>query len=144
MATERVARLTSHRASLGWLALVALLSLPAVWRLVTTPFFASDDGLFHLYRVAALDEALRQGVLYPRLFPSFAFGYGQAVLSYYGPLTYYVAEWLHLLGASVPYALKWTFALGYALSGYAAFVLARQFASPLPALVGAVAYMYFP
>ncbi len=130
--------------SAWWLVVVSVLSLPAVWPLLTVPFFASDDGLFHLYRLAALDDALRQGVLYPRLFPSFAFGYGQAVFSYYGPLSYYLAELIHLLSAAFPDSIKWTFALGYVGAGWAAFALARQFVPPLPALLGAVAYMYFP
>jgi hypothetical protein len=127
-----------------WLAALCLLSLPAAWPLAQIPFFASDDGLFHLYRLAALDDALRHGVFYPRLFPSFGYGYGQAVLAYYGPLAYYAAEVPHLLGASFPDALKWAFALGYLLSGLALFMLARQYVAPLPALLGAAIYMYFP
>jgi hypothetical protein len=123
---------------------LCLLGIPAAWPLSQLPFFTSDDGLFHLYRLAALDEAFRQGVLYPRLFPSFAYGYGQAVLAYYGPLAYYAAEGPRLLGASYPDALKWTFALGYVLSGCALFLLARQFVGSLPALLGAAVYVYFP
>ena len=80
----------------------------------------------------------------PGSFPSFAYGYGQAVLAYYGPLAYYAAEGPRLLGASYPDALKWTFALGYVLSGCALFLLARQFVGSLPALLGAAVYVYFP
>jgi len=126
------------------LVALCLLGIPAAWPLSQLPFFVSDDGLFHLYRLAALDEALRQGVLYPRLFPSFAYGYGQAVLAYYGPLAYYAAEGPHLLGATYPDALKWTFALGFVLAGCALFLLARQFVGSLPALLGAAVYVYFP
>jgi hypothetical protein len=125
-------------------ALIALVCLPAVWPLFTAPFFASDDGLFHLYRLAALDDAIRQGIWYPRIFPSFAFGYGQAILSYYGPLVYYIAEMFHLLGADFPLAIKLTFACGYVASGWTMYALARQYVQPVPALVAAVAYVYFP
>jgi hypothetical protein len=129
---------------LGWLAALCVVCLPAIWPLGGSPFFASDDGLFHLYRLAALDDALRQGELYPRLFPSFAYGYGQAVLAYYGPLGYYLAEIPRWLGATLPDALKWTFAFGYVASAVSAFALARRYVSSWPALLGAVVYVYFP
>src|SRR5207302_606618 len=84
------------------LVTLRVLCVPATCPLSSATFFARDVGLFHLYRLAALDDALRQGELYPRLFPSFAFGYGQAVLAYYGPLSYYLAEVPHALGAPFP------------------------------------------
>ncbi len=127
-----------------WFALVALLCVPAIAPLLSLPFFSSDDGLFHLYRLAALDDALRHGEFYPRIFPSFAFGYGQAVLSYYGPLSYYVAELIHWFGANFADAIKWTFALGLIASACTLFMLAREFVAPAPALLAAVAYVYFP
>ena len=128
----------------GWLLVVGILSTPVSAPLFSSPFFASDDGLFHLYRLFALDEALRQGEYYPRLFPSFAFGYGQAVFTYYGPLGYYVAEFFHLLGVGFPDAIKLTFAFGYVASGWTLFLLARQYVEPIPALLGAAIYMGFP
>jgi hypothetical protein len=133
-------KVTWRIAALG----IVLLSLPANYPLFTAPFFTSDDGWFHLYRLAALDDAIRHGVVYPRLFPSFAFGYGQAVFSYYGPLVYYIAEVFHLLGADFPLAIKLTFALGYICSGWTLYAFARQHVNPLPALAAAVAYVYFP
>ena len=62
--------------------IVALSSPAALALLINQGFFVSDDGLFHLYRLVALDDAIRHGVFYPRIFPTFAFGYGQAVFSY--------------------------------------------------------------
>src|SRR5438132_1097280 len=124
--------------------LLCLCILPSVWPLTTGGFFRSDDGILHLFRLHGLDDAIQQGILYPRLFPSFAFGYGHAVLAYYGPLSYYVGAVAHLLGADYPDALKWTIVAGFAGSGYSAYALARRFASPLPALVGAAVYVYFP
>src|SRR5512133_1132079 len=68
----------------GFLSL--LLALPALWPLLRAGFLVSDDGRFHVYRIAALAQAWSQGVLHPRLFPEFGFGYGQAVLSFSAPL----------------------------------------------------------
>ncbi len=126
------------------LLLIPLLTLPAVWRLATATFFLSDDGILHLWRLRGLDDALQHGIFYPRIFPQFAFGYGHAVLSYYGPLSYYAAELIHLLGADFPDAIKWTFALGYIGGGYSAYLLARRFVALPAALLAAVAYIYFP
>ena len=75
-----------------------LLLLPVLTPLMRTGFFASDDGRFHVYRIAALADAWRAGVLHPRLFPDFGFGYGQAVLNYYSPLSYWPGAALSLLG----------------------------------------------
>jgi hypothetical protein len=53
------------------LLVALLLTLPALLPLLRGGFFVSDDGLFHVYRTAALAEAWQQGVLWPRLFPDF-------------------------------------------------------------------------
>ena len=110
--------------------LLCLCILPSVWPLTTVGFLYSDDGILHLFRLHGLDDAIQQGILYPRLFPSFAFGYGHALLAYYGPLLYYVGEVAHLLGADYPDAVKWTIVVGLAGSGYSAYALARRFAGP--------------
>ena len=77
---------------------VLLLALPAVLPLLQSGYLDSHDGLFHLYRLAALDEAFKGGVFNPRWFPDFAFGYGHPVLNYYSPLTYFVAQLFHMVG----------------------------------------------
>jgi hypothetical protein len=127
-----------------WPVLLVLLTLPAVWPLATSPFIRSDDILVHLFRLHGLDDAIHQGVFYPRLFPDFAFGYGHAVLTYYGPLSYYVAELARVLGADYTDAIKWAFALGFLGSACTAYWFARRFVAPAPALLGAGVYVYFP
>ncbi|MFQ6000390.1 MAG: 6-pyruvoyl-tetrahydropterin synthase-related protein, partial [Anaerolineae bacterium] len=124
--------------------LVVLLSIPAVFPLLNEDFFISHDGLFHLYRLAALDRALRQGVIYPRWFPDFAYGYGHPVLNYYSPLAYYVGQIFHLLGAGYILSTRLTFLAGFLLAGLAIYLLARDLLGRFPALVAAVAYTYAP
>ena len=123
---------------------VLLLAVPAVLPLFQSGYLDSHDGLFHLYRLAALDEAFQGGVLYPRWFPQFAFGYGHPVLNYYSPLTYYVAQFFHLLGAGYILSLKLTFAAGYMLSAVLMYLYAREVLGRFPALVAAGVYTYFP
>jgi hypothetical protein len=123
--------------------LVALLTLPACWPLLQSGFLVTDDGRFHVYRIAALAQAWQQGVLHPRLFPDFGFGYGQAVLNFYAPLSYWPGALL-AFGIGPVAAAKATIALGFLLAGLAAFGFARHLWGPAGGVLAAVAYTYFP
>lgn len=125
-------------------ALALLLTLPALWPLLRPGFFASDDGLFHVYRVAALADAWGQGVLHPRIFPQFGFDYGQAVLNFYAPLSYWPAALLAALGLGPADAVKLTIALGFLLAALAAYGYVRHLWGPAAGVLAAVAYTYFP
>lgn len=105
---------------------VSLSTIPTLLLLFRPGYFASHDGLHHLYRLYDLDWAMRGGVFYPRWLPNLGFGYGYPVLNYYAPLTYYVAEVFHLLGAGYIASIESTFALGFLLSGMAMYVFARE------------------
>ena len=124
--------------------LVLLLTLPALWPLLRQGFFVSDDGLFHVYRVAALADAWSHGVLYPRLFPDFGFGYGQAVLNFYAPLTYVPGALLASLGVNPATAVEITIALGFVLAALAVYAYTRSLWGPAGGVMAAVAYTYFP
>jgi hypothetical protein len=123
---------------------VVLLALPALAPLARPGFFQSHDGLFHLYRLQALDRAVRAGVLYPRWFPEFAFGYGHPVLNFYGPLSYYWGLPLTLLGFDATLALKLVFAAGLIASALGMYAFARLHMQRSAALVSAVVYAYLP
>ncbi len=118
-------------------AAVVMFILTAVWP--DTP-----DGWFHLQRVRALSDALRWGVMYPRWFPDFAFGYGYPVLNFYAPAFYYGPALLHLLGVEVISAVRGVLVLGYGLSGLTAYMAARRFFSPWGAGAAAVLYLMYP
>jgi hypothetical protein len=130
------------QAPTGWW--VVVLTLPALAPLARPGFFAADDGIFHIYRLDALDRAVRAGVLYPRWFPELAFGYGHPVLNFYGPLSYYWGLPLTLLGADAALALQLVFATGLVASALALYLFARLHLDRGPALVAAVVYAYLP
>lgn len=128
-----------------WLIRGLATIIPAVALfLLTAPWPDTPDGLFHLHRVRALAEALRMGVLTPRWFPDFAFGYGYPVLNFYAPLFYYPPALLHLAGLDLITAVRVSLAAWYALSGLAAYALLRCWARPLPAALGALLYLAYP
>jgi hypothetical protein len=123
---------------------VVLLTVPALVPLLRVGFFQSHDGLIHVYRLAALDGAVRSGVLYPRWFPHFAFGYGHPVLNFYGPLSYYWGLPFTLLHADAALALKLVLAMGLVASALGMYLFARLHLDRCPALVAAVVYAYLP
>lgn len=128
-----------------WLVAVLAMLLPAVGLYALTwPWPDTPDGLFHLHRVRALAEALRWGVLYPRWFPDFAFGYGYPVLNFYAPAFYYPPALLHLAGLDAVTAVRIVLGLAYGLSGLAAYALLRRWARPWPAALGALLYLAYP
>ena len=72
--------------------------------------------MLHVYRTFELDRAWREGVLFPRIAPDFAYGYGYPIFNYYAPLFYYLVEIPHRLGLEIELAFKLvvfaTFVLG--------------------------------
>ncbi|MFN8493659.1 MAG: hypothetical protein U0350_39020 [Caldilineaceae bacterium] len=110
----------------------------------TTPWSATPDGVFHLQRVRAVSEALQAGVLFPRWFPDFAFGYGFPVLNFYSPGFYYPPALLHLAGLDLLVAVRLTLALLFAGSGLTIWLFLRSWASPAASSLGAVVYLFFP
>jgi hypothetical protein len=130
------------RVPVGWW--VVLLTLPALAPLARAGLFESHDGMFHAYRLGALARAVRAGVLYPRWFPEFGFGYGQPVLNFYGPLSYYWGLPFMLLGADAALSLKLIFATGLIASALGMYLFARLHLGRGPALVAAVVYAYLP
>jgi hypothetical protein len=123
---------------------VVLAVLPALAPLARAGLFGSHDGIFHVYRLAGLEQAMRSGVLYPRWFPEFAFGYGHPVLNFYGPVSYYWGLLFSLLGAGPILATKLLFATGLLASALAMYAFARLHFDRLAALLAAILYAYLP
>ncbi|MEW5719721.1 MAG: 6-pyruvoyl-tetrahydropterin synthase-related protein, partial [Chloroflexota bacterium] len=124
--------------------LLVTATLPAIIFLWQDGYFASSDGMIHLYRLFELDRALHEGVLFPRWFPLSGFGYGLPVLNYYPPLTYYFAEAFHLAGVGYIAAIKLTIAASFVIAAFSMFLFAREWLNEGAAFVAAIAYTYSP
>ena len=95
--TQRMARLLSGRA-----ALVVAIGVFAWGALVGPPYFLdAHDAPHSLFFLNQFDQAIRDGVLYPRWGVDFALGYGYPLFNVYSTLAFYVAEGFHLLGAGL-------------------------------------------
>ncbi|MGC8838902.1 MAG: 6-pyruvoyl-tetrahydropterin synthase-related protein [Anaerolineae bacterium] len=130
----------------GGLLAVLAFSLPAVAPLLRPGYFVSHDGLLHFYRFLGLDRAVQAGAFLPRWFPDFAFGYGQPVLNFYGPLAYYFGQVFRPLGLGLVGAAKGAYALGAVTAGLGMYLWARRAfgGRQVPAAAAALAYVYAP
>src|SRR5512135_966708 len=115
------------RHSIRWFVLAALTCLAAYPLWSTADFWSSYDGLLHLYRAFALDQTLRQGVVYPRWVLDLAYGYGYPIFNFYPPLAAYISETLHLLGFGFPEAIKGTFIAITAVAVVGAYRMGLEF-----------------
>ena len=128
-----------------WGYLIVLgFSLPVLWPLIGPSYLSSHDGLHHLFRLVDLDWCIRGGILYPRWLPNLGFGYGYPVLNYYAPLSYYVAELFHILGAGYIASIKLTYAVGFLGSGLAMYLFAKEHMGRIPAILAGLVYVYLP
>jgi len=126
------------------LFLVWLLALPAITPLLQPTLTRSADGLLHLYRMVALDFVIRQGVFFSRWLPDLAYGYGLPLFVFYAPLSYYVAEGLHLLGLSAVGAFNTSAALALLISASGVYLLGKDLFGPRAGVLAGVAYVYAP
>ena len=129
----------------GWkLLLISLLGLVALQPLLRPAMTCSDDGGHYLVRLVELDHCLRQGTPWPRWTPDLVYGYGYPLFNFFPPLSFYPAEFFHLLGLSFAQAWNAALALYILLAGMTMYLLVKDLFGETAAWVAAVAYMYAP
>jgi hypothetical protein len=130
-----------------WLApgLASLLVLLAIQPLLLghTPW--PGDGLLHFYRLAQLESAVRQGVLFPRWLPNLGYGYGFPLFNYYSPLSYHISLVPRVAGLSLATSLRISFMFALLLLGLASFLWARSvWKSYIASVTAVLAAVYAP
>jgi hypothetical protein len=128
-----------------YLLLVVAFSVFA-WAPLLTPayFFQAHDAPHSIFYLVEFDQTLRDGYLWPRWAPDFAFGYGYPLFNIYAPLAIYAAEILHLLGLGLVGSVKTMYLLGTIGAGLTMYVFVRRLFGREAGLLAAVAYMYVP
>jgi hypothetical protein len=134
------------RKRLTWnVVLIVALSAFAWAPLVGPPYFLNaHDAPHSIFYLNQFDQAIRDGVLYPRWGVDFALGYGYPLFNIYSTLAYYVAEVFHLLGASLTASVKLTYILGAVLSGLTMYAFAKRVLGAEAGLLAATVYMFVP
>lgn len=126
-----------------WLTL--LLSLPVIGPLLQPGYFwGAHDARHAVYFLYEFDQAIRDGVWYPRWSPDFAFGYGYPFFNVYGPLSFYAGEALLFAGLDLVASVKIIFGLAAILSGLAVYLLVKRLLGDPAGLVAALTYVYIP
>ena len=117
-----------------WLPVLAVLVFSIfAWSPLLTPayFFHAHDAPHSVFFLVEFDQTLRDGYVWPRWSPDFAFGYGYPLFNIYSPLAFYAAEILHLLGFSFVAAVKAMYVLATIGGGLAMYgLLARRLLWP--------------
>ncbi len=126
------------------LLLVWLFIFPALSPLIQSTLPRSADGLLHLYRIVALDQALQQGAIFPRWLPDLAYGYGLPLFVFYAPLTYYLTELPYALGFDIITAINLSFIAALLVASTGVYLFIRDHLGPQAGLVAAIAYIYAP
>ncbi len=129
----------------GYPLLVLLFSLVAIGPALGSGYWwGAHDARHSVYFLFEFDQAIRDGILWPRWSPDLAFSYGYPLFNIYGPFAYFVGEAFHLAGLDMVNAVKASFALSVPLSGLAMYGFARRLFGSNSALVAAIAYVFLP
>jgi hypothetical protein len=131
------------RFDLGFLV-VLLLPIFAAITLFQPGLPRTADGYLHLLRVVELDQAWRDGVLYPRWAPDMAYGYGYPIFNYFAPLLYHITEVVHLIGFGFESALKVVLIGCLVLGGCGTYALTKDLLGSKAGVLAAAAYVYAP
>lgn len=144
--SDTLSRLRMRLSPPDWtLILLLALTLPA-WATLLAPgyFFQAHDAHHSVFYLVEFDQGIRDGNWWPRWGPDHAMGYGYPLWIVYAPLAYYVAEGFHLLGFGFTTAVKLTWGLGFILSAWGAYALARRWWGRPAGLVAGLLYTYAP
>ncbi|MDO8692060.1 MAG: 6-pyruvoyl-tetrahydropterin synthase-related protein, partial [Dehalococcoidia bacterium] len=127
-----------------YLLLTVAISAVAAVPLLGPYFVGSHDGVLAVYRFFEFDRSIQDGILLPRWAPDLFFGYGYPFFNFYAPLSYYVAEVFHHLGAGFVGSISGAFALGFVLSGLFMYLLVRDLAGRWAGVLAGLAYVFAP
>lgn len=118
--------------------------------IVTTPLWSATsvpcthDGHLHFHRIAALNHAWQNGLLFTRWLPDLAFGYGYPFFIYREAPPLLIPYAFHLLGVPLPGAENMAYGLWLLMAGWFMYAWVRDIFGRRAAIVSAVAYMTTP
>ncbi|MEK7495036.1 MAG: 6-pyruvoyl-tetrahydropterin synthase-related protein, partial [Patescibacteria group bacterium] len=127
--------------SFEFIALI-IITVLAVFGLLNNQYFSIHDDQ-HIARLYLLDQAIRQGVLYPRWVGGLGFNFGYPLFNFYPPLIYYVAEFFHLIGFNLLWSLKLMIITGSFISSFGMYLLGKRFFDKKTGLLVATLFTFF-
>jgi hypothetical protein len=128
-----------------YLVLTLLLSILAIGPLMQPGYFwGAHDARHSVYFLFEFNKSIQDGILWPRWGPDWGFGYGYPFWNIYGPLTYFVAEGVYLIGFGYVPAVKLVFALSVLASALTMYLFVRRLLGRPAGLVAGLVYSYAP
>jgi len=127
--------------SLEFIVLIIITAL-AITSLLNNQYFAIHDDQ-HIARLYLLDQAIRQGVLYPRWVGGLGFNFGYPLFNFYPPLIYYVAEFFHLIGFNLLWSFKLMIITGSFFSSIGMYLLGKRFFDKKTGILSATLFTFF-
>jgi 6-pyruvoyl-tetrahydropterin synthase related domain len=135
------------QASVDVYAILAVALSFFAWAALLSPdyFMGAHDAHHSLFFPIEFDKGIQDGFWLPRWGPDFAFGYGYPMFVFYGPLSFYIWEGIHLTGLfGVVASTKATFFVGFVLAAAGMYWLARELWGQRAGLLASVVYTYLP
>ncbi len=127
------------------LLFISIFATLASWGLLQELTFRTADAeRHHYYWLNELNYLIRQGELYPRWAPDFAFGHGFTIFNFYAPTSRYLAEIFVLAGMQPAFAFHAVLIATSALGAIGMYFVARQYLAGSFSVVVAIAYIYNP
>ncbi|HEY3083335.1 MAG TPA: hypothetical protein VGM69_25875 [Chloroflexota bacterium] len=119
------------------------MGLAAAAPLAFVPYFASHDGLVHLWRVWEYQRVAAESGPIVRWVPDAAYGYGTPLFTFYSPGAYALGAGLMWLGPSALAATKALFGLALVGSALGAYWLGAALAQRSPTAAGLSAALLY-
>ena len=127
------------------IVVLVLLSLIVVKALFGPDYYDGHDAQAHLVRMWQYEKAVKDGQIPPKWAGDLLAGYGYPVFIFTYQLPYAIAEGFHLIGFTLPVAIKATFILSYLLSTLFMYAFAHQyFKSRLSGFISALLWSWAP
>lgn len=124
------------------LIILILITVLAVIGLLNNQYFSIHDDQ-HITRLYLLNQAIRQGDLYPRWVGGLGFNFGYPLFNFYPPLIYYVSEFFHLIGFNLLWSLKLMIITGSFISSIGMYSLGKRFFDKKTGLLAATFSTFF-
>jgi len=118
------------------LLIICIALLVSSGKLLSHEMFSFHDQT-QAARISDFSFALQNGQIPPRIAHHFSYEMGYPIFNYYAPTAYWITSAFHLLGFSIPSALKISFLLAIIVLTTSTFYLLKIYFSDTAALVGA-------
>lgn len=124
--------------------ILILLTIPAIFALLKSGFFVTDDGTWMIVRFTAFFETLKDGQIPARFLERINFGYGYPVSNFLYPGFLYLASVIHILGLGFVSSIKTVMVISLVGSSVFTYLWLRKLFDPYSSFVGALIYLYLP